>query len=138
MFCRNCGEPMNDIQAICLKCGVEKGKGDHFCPNCGGAVNPGQDVCLGCGVAINQQQRNANNANDDWMKADPNLNGQSKLVMALICFFLGGLGVHNFMMGENKKGIRQIILCFVCGISWIFALIDFINILTGKYVAQPD
>ena len=26
MYCKNCGEEMNDNQAICLKCGVNVGK----------------------------------------------------------------------------------------------------------------
>ena len=58
MFCRNCGEPMNDNQAICLKCGVETGKGDRFCPNCGASVAPDQTVCLQCGVALQQNKVN--------------------------------------------------------------------------------
>ena len=139
MYCKNCGEQMNDNQAICLKCGVATGTGDSFCPNCGGAVNPNQAVCLSCGVALRQpEQPKPQSADDEWNKPNSNLNGQTKLVMALICFFLGVWGVHNFMMGETKKGVRQIILFFVCGISWIFALIDFIQILTDKYVAEPS
>ncbi len=30
MYCRNCGEVMNDNQAICLKCGVKTGEGKVF------------------------------------------------------------------------------------------------------------
>ena len=141
MYCRNCGEQMNDNQAICLKCGVATGTGDSFCQNCGSAVNPNQAVCLSCGVALKQPQQQQNtqtNSGDEWNSPKANLNGQTKLVMALLCFFLGGWGVHNFVMGETKKGIRQIILFLVCGISWIFALIDFIQILTDKYVAEPS
>ena len=52
MHCKNCGEPMNDIQAICLKCGVKKGQGNSFCPNCGHAVEPGAEYCLGCGISL--------------------------------------------------------------------------------------
>ena len=68
----------------------------------------------------------------------PNLNGQDKTTMALVCFFLGGWGIHHFMMGEKTKGIHKILFCLLCGISGILALIDFINILTDKYVAEPD
>ena len=58
--------------------------------------------------------------------------------MALVCFFLGGLGVHNFMMGEKKRGIKKILFSLLCGIGGILALIDFINILTDKYVVDPS
>lgn len=116
---------MNDNQAICLKCGVEVGKGNAYCANCGKPVNADAAVCLNCGVAIN------NNSS----KYD--VNGKDKLMMALLCFFLGGFGVHNFLLGENKKGIFRIIMSFVCGIGGIIALIDFIKILMGKYTVDP-
>jgi TM2 domain-containing membrane protein YozV len=53
---------------------------------------------------------------------------KSKIVAALLCFFLGALGVHRFYLGYTKLGIFQIITCGGCG---IWALIDFIQILTG-------
>ena len=126
MFCRNCGEAMNDNQAICLKCGVKTGTGNSFCANCGNAVAPNADVCLNCGVAI----KNATNGEY--------LNGKDKLTIALICFFLGGLGIHNFMLGETKKGVVKIVLSFCFYIGSILALIDFIKILTDKYVVDPN
>ena len=124
MFCRQCGKEMNDNQAICLNCGVKTGEGNAFCANCGNAVDPNAAVCLSCGVAIK--------------KAGGDLAGKDKMTMALICFFLGGLGIHDFMMGETKKGILRIVLtcCFYLGS--ILALIDFIKILTDKYVVDPD
>ena len=124
MFCRNCGEAMNDNQAICIKCGVKTGNGNAQCANCGHAIAPNADVCMNCGVAV----KNA---------ASGNLNGQDKIVMILICFFLGGFGIHNFMMGETKKGVFKIIMTFLCGIGWILALIDLIKIAMGSYVADP-
>lgn len=124
MFCRNCGQPMNDNQAICLNCGVEKGKGVNFCNNCGSPVAPEAKVCLNCGVAVN------NTANS--------LNGQDKILMAILSFVLGGFGVHNFMMGETKKGIVKIVTSFICGIGGILALIDFVKILMDKYTYNPD
>ena len=124
MYCKNCGEPMNDNQAICLKCGVKTGDGKLFCANCGNALPDNADVCLSCGVAVK--------------KAGAYLNGQDKIVMILICLFLGGLGIHNFMMGENKKGIFKIIMSFICGIGAIFALIDLIKIAMGSYVVDPE
>ena len=92
MFCRNCGCELGNYQAVCLKCGVKVGKGNTFCPNCGKSVNPEAMMCVNCGAALEE-------------KKDKYLNGQDKTTMALICFFLGGIGVHNFMMGESKKGI---------------------------------
>lgn len=125
MFCKNCGEAMNDNQAICLKCGVKTGNGNAYCANCGQAIAPNADVCMNCGVAVKTSA------------AGGDLNGQDKIVMILICFFLGGLGIHNFMMGETKKGIFKIIMSLLCGIGGILALVDLIRIAMGSYVVDP-
>ncbi len=124
MYCKNCGEQLNDNQAICLKCGVKVGDGTSFCHNCGNAVNEGAEVCLNCGVALK--------------KASAGLNGQDKLVIILVCLFVGGLGIHNFMLGETKKGIFKIIMSFVCGIGGILALIDLVKIVMDKYVVDAN
>lgn len=123
MYCRNCGKQMQDNQAICLDCGVKKGVGETFCDNCGQPVVQGSEVCLNCGVAL---------------KKTSDYNGYDKVVIAVICFFLGALGIHNFMMGETKKGIFKIVMDFCCGIGGILALIDFIKILIDKYEVNPD
>ncbi len=129
MYCRNCGAQMNDNQAICLKCGVKKDEGNAYCPNCGKAVAENAAVCLNCGVAL---------AGGNGAKGGKYLNGQDKLTIALVCFFLGGIGIHNFMMGETKKGIMKIVGLCLCGISLILALIDFVKILMGTYVVDAN
>ena len=126
MFCRNCGGAMADNQAVCLNCGVKTGTGISFCSNCGQPTAEGAAVCLNCGVALKGGA------------AGGNLAGQDKVTMALICFFLGGWGIHNFMMGETKKGIVKIVAFLCCGISGILALIDFIKILMDKYEVDPE
>jgi TM2 domain-containing membrane protein YozV len=54
---------------------------------------------------------------------------QSKTTMALLCFFLGGLGIHRFMMGYTGIGILMILTLGCCG---ILTLVDFIRILMGS------
>ena len=123
MFCKNCGQPIIAEQAICLNCGVKNGDGTNFCGNCGNPVQPGAEVCMSCGFAVKKAKA---------------LAGQDKLVMVLICFFIGGFGVHNFMMGETKKGIVKIVATLCCGIGWILALVDLIKIATDKYEVDPE
>ena len=123
MYCKNCGEQMNDNQAICLKCGVKTGQGNGFCANCGQPVAPEAEVCLNCGVAV---------------KKEGNFGKYDKVTIAVICFFLGGLGIHNFMLGETKKGIIKIVFSLCFGIGAILALIDFIRILMDSYEVNPD
>ena len=111
---------MTDAQAVCLNCGVAKGVGSSYCQNCGNSVNSNAVICTKCGVAL-EGARETKTAT---------VNGQDKITLAIVCFFLGGLGIHNFMMGENKKGIIKIVLSCLCGIGGILALIDFVKILT--------
>ena len=57
MYCRKCGELINENAIICVKCGTEKGKGTEFCSNCGAAVSNGQVACLSCGCAIPKEKK---------------------------------------------------------------------------------
>src|SRR5712675_2638080 len=54
---------------------------------------------------------------------------KSQLTAALLCFFLGGLGIHRFYLGYTWQGIVQLLTLGGLG---IWALIDFIRILTGS------
>lgn len=56
---------------------------------------------------------------------------QKKMMMAIVCWFVGSLGIHRYMMGYKNWWV-QLLLFFVCGISYIWSLWDFIMILTGK------
>ena len=48
----------------------------------------------------------------------------------LLCFFLGGLGVHRFYVGKIGTGILQLLTLGGLGI-WV--LIDFIIIVCGNF-----
>ena len=52
------------------------------------------------------------------------------LVTLLLCIFLGGIGAHRFYAGKIGTGILQLITVGGCG---IWALIDLIMIITGKF-----
>lgn len=126
MYCKACGAQLTQMdgdQYICLKCGAKKGEGSSFCANCGKPIQPGASVCLNCGVAVKKFGGYA---------------GYDKLTIALVCFFLGYLGIHNFMMGEVNKGIIKIVASCCCGIGVILSLIDFFRIITDSYVIDTE
>jgi hypothetical protein len=53
---------------------------------------------------------------------------KQKIVAALLCWFLGALGVHRFYLGHTGIGIMQLFTLGGCG---IWTIIDFIMILAG-------
>jgi TM2 domain-containing membrane protein YozV len=52
------------------------------------------------------------------------------LTTLLLCLFLGWLGVHRFYTGHTVIGVIQLLTLGGCG---IWALVDFIMILTNSY-----
>ncbi len=54
--------------------------------------------------------------------------GDNQITAALLCFFLGNLGVHRFYLGYAWQGVVQLLTFGLCG---IWTLIDFIRILVG-------
>lgn len=54
---------------------------------------------------------------------------QSKIMMAVICWFLGWAGIHRMMMGYSNWWMMLVASFFVVGYFW--ALYDLVMILTG-------
>ena len=68
---------------------------------------------------------------------------KSKTTAALLAFFLGGLGIHNFYLGYTTRGIIQLVLTltFIGAIvSAVWAFIEFILILmrSGSYACDAQ
>lgn len=119
MFCRNCGNGLNDMASICPTCGVPVGQGNQYCNSCGGTSQANASVCTNCGVPfpipVNKSQQ------------------KSKMAAGLLGIFLGSFGVHNFYLGYTTKAVIQLILTFVtCGLSSLWGFIEGILILTGN------
>ena len=73
------------------------------------------------------------------------LSNKSKVVAALLSFFLGGLGIHRFYLGRVGSGIAMLILSILgwltavliigyvfLAIVGIWDLVDFIRILCNS------
>lgn len=141
MYCKNCGNEMNENAAVCLNCGAAKNAGKGYCANCGNAVNENASVCLNCGAAISSGKSGNGQTGD-----------KQKTVAGLLAIFLGWLGLHWFYLGFNKKGLINIciwlvslVVCFMLFIGWIgilgiLALVIY-NIYTAVQIfmgKQPD
>ena len=120
MYCKNCGNEINESAAACLICGFAKGDGEKYCASCGSTVNPGAAICVKCGASVKKI-------------ASVDENQKSKLVAVILAFLLGSIGIHDFYLGYTTYGVIKIILTLCTGFGGaIWALIDFIRLLTGS------
>lgn len=137
MYCRNCGNQIDPMAAVCIHCGVAAGNGNRFCPNCGAQTAPGAVYCIGCGAAL----------------PIPIPAGQqkSKIAAGILGIFLGSFGVHNFYLGYTNKAVAQLILTitgvftaiFIIGIFAIMAasiwgLVEGILLLCGSIAVDGN
>ena len=58
------------------------------------------------------------------------MSDKKRLPALLLCFFLGGLGVHRFYVGTAGTGIAMILTLGGLG---FWALIDFFMIICGAF-----
>ena len=94
-----------------------------YCSNCGAQIDDQAVICVKCGVPTDRFKRfNA--------PGSPPAEGFDWLSTLLLCFFLGAFGAHNFY--TRKTGVA-IIQLFTLGGLGIWALIDFIMIITESY-----
>lgn len=54
---------------------------------------------------------------------------KNKTTAAILAFFLGGIGIHRFYLGQSGLGILYLIFCWTF-VPAIIALVDFIILLT--------
>lgn len=128
--CKNCGQVLDDTAMFCSVCGTELPK------------NQGQQ---------NQNSYNNTNANNytgysarptgfekQFGQNNPNYGGyvpsgyiqKSRLVAGILGIFVGGIGVHNFYLGNITRGVIQILVTIVtCGFGSIWGFIEGILIL---------
>ena len=156
MVCNNCGTELAEGAQFCATCGTpvvapapqpEQAAAPQ--PEQAAAPQPEQAAYQPYGQAPQQpygqppygqapQQPYGQPPYGQQPPAGGYLAGKDKTTMILICLFLGGLGIHNFMMGESKKGVIKIVASMCFGIGAILAIIDLVKICTDKYVVDPN
>jgi TM2 domain-containing membrane protein YozV len=94
-----------------------------YCTTCGKTMPEGTRFCVDCGTSIGNPGRAQSAA---VPKAD--VSPKSRLVVTLLAYFVGVLGVHRFYLGKIGTGIAMI---FTFGGLGIWAFVDFIIAVCG-------
>ena len=113
MFCRNCGNPMNDNERVCSRCGALRSDvqgAPRTCRVCGNPLQSGAVFCNKCGTGTAE---NTGYAPNYGAQNAPTAGGKSKMAAGLLGIFLGGFGVHNFYLGYTKKAVLQLVISLI-------------------------
>lgn len=111
MYCKNCGQQIDDKAAVCIHCGVAT-----------------QDQPLYQQPVINIVNNNANNNTN--VNTGISYIHKKKWPAFWLCLLLGYLGIHRFYVGKVGTGIIWLFTGGLFGIGWI---IDLIMILIGGF-----
>lgn len=118
MFCKNCGKEVRDDA--------------EFCPECGTRLKETSFT-----ERVNEKVNNSDEFSEDarrFLSTDAPVgevaSEKSRLCAALLAFFLGGFGAHEFYLGKTGVGIVMLIFCWT-GVVEIIAFVQFIIILCG-------
>jgi len=116
MFCRNCGEEVDNNAVVCVHCGLSPRTEKKYCSNCGVDTDPNQTVCTKCGVALSAAT------------------GQkSKSIATLLSLLLGAAGAHKFYMGSWGWGIVYLLTFW-----WLYIpiIVNFVELI--RYILMTD
>lgn len=97
------------------------------CRFCGTALEDNATFCPKCGENV---KRDLGKEKDKEVKDTPSVSPYNRTVAGILCFLLGGLGVHRFYVGKNVTGILMILTFGGLGV-WTF--IDLIMIVCGSF-----
>jgi RNA polymerase subunit RPABC4/transcription elongation factor Spt4 len=118
MFCKNCGNEVNQTAEFCTNCGSRPLSEKSFCQGCGTSVNENQEVCIQCGVNLKTQANNINASTDGNDKAFCRNCGNEVNKNAEICVSCGSrpLNGKSFCQscGTNTNENQEI--CIKCGV----------------------
>tara|TARA_R110002049_G_scaffold39212_1_gene120918 strand:- start:2 stop:238 length:237 start_codon:yes stop_codon:yes gene_type:complete len=57
---------------------------------------------------------------------------KNKKTATLLAIFLGLLGIHQFYLGKNIRGLFYFLTCGLCGILWA------LDVITLVFISQND
>ena len=108
MYCKNCGNDVNDKAIACPKCGVNPRLEKNFCQGCGEATNPNQSICIKCGVSLKSESFVLDTSSLANIDASALLKNKELVfaVVALIGYFLPWISISSYKL--SGSGIQSI------------------------------
>ena len=108
--------------AFCRKCGIKLAEGAKYCSSCGTSC---QETTANNNTIVQPQPTIVYVQSPQQQNVYVRGVEKSKGITLLLCFFLGGFGIHQFYIGNTVKGVTYLLFCWICYITGIIALIDF-------------
>ena len=103
MYCRTCGNKMNDNAEICVKCGVKRNVGADYCQVCGARTTASMTNCKKCGAKLMKAMSSAQVKKKAVSKGKKTL-GTVLLVIGIILLIAT---VVNLGMGFTSRSDYQ-------------------------------
>ena len=102
-----------------------------YCKNCGKQIDDNAKFCDGCGTPATESNGPVINIiNSSPVTLAPGVSEKNKWIAFILCFFLGGFGIHRFYVGKTGTGILWLFTMGLCGIG---SIIDLIVIVCGGF-----
>lgn len=135
MYCRNCGELLNDKAEICIKCGCRPLNGNEYCQECGAKTTDKQEMCIKCGCRLKTSMGKSKNFLDT-INSSVNGGNSENVEVNLEFSYLAPYYQREFQKiydsGETYKGTFNVWAFLFGGIwaltkgCWMPAIISFV------------
>ena len=109
MYCKSCGNKLDDDAVFCTKCGTHKDTmiSYFYCEKCGSKFNKGAAFCTECGTPIpekileNRKKLLKKQEERDKWKEEQEKAMANKMFLGTIVFFIIGCIIAAIITGAN-------------------------------------
>ena len=112
MYCKNCGEQLNENGGFCPNCGIYAGNGNQYCDVCGTKTSQGDSFCGNCGAPLKKGQTYGEPVTGTIISDEATKTIQPRNIVTAVIF--------------------SILTCGIYTIYWFIVLTDDLNRLTKE------